>query len=185
MPRLASVDELKAVLRIPLSESSLDVQLGDLLDEVGDECERITGRTFTEGTFTDEPHPGGCDSIVLKNRPVSTSPAPVVSEVDAFGSTSVLDANEYLVDYAFGIIRLRPGRRFVSGPVGTVLVTYDAGYAASGTGNTAKIAVPPSLSRSAKDLAAARFLKDRGAMEQKDLDAAEERARRFWAGFGY
>lgn len=179
--RLCSVDELKSFLRIPAAETALDAELGTIVEEVSDLCNKFCGRLFTEDDYTDEQHPGGSDVAVLKNWPVDPDSTVTVKEFSGLTSTTVLASN-YDVNYSVGIIKLRSGR-FRSGP-GAVLVSYTAGYAENaGTGTAAKVDVPPSLSRSIRELAAATYRKQRGALELEELEKERTYAKRIWAGY--
>jgi hypothetical protein len=179
--RLCSVDELKSYLRIPAAETALNTELGIIVEEVSDQCAKFCGRTFTENDFADEKHPGGSDVAVLKNWPVDSASAFTVEETDGITPVTVLATN-YDVNYSAGIVKLRSGK-FRSGP-GAVLVSYTAGYAeTAGTGTAAKVDVPASLSRSIRELAAATYRKQQGALGLEELEKERTYAKRIWSGY--
>lgn len=180
--RLCSVDKVKELLRIPASETALDGVLAPIVEEVSADCEKKTGRAFTEATYTDEAYRGGSDSVVLKQYPVATSPVPVVKESDGV-SANVLAATNYVINYANGIIRLQTAtawrQKFLAGPA-AVLVTYKAGYASSGTGTAQRIAVPDDLAISVAELSAAKYRNRQAMLSNEDFQEAEARARSKW-----
>ncbi len=180
--RLCSVDSVKELLLVPAAETALDSVLASIVEEVSAACERATGRSFSEATYTDEQYRGGGESIVLKQYPVATSPAPVVKESSGIG-TATLAATDYVIDYAAGIIRLQTTatwrQRFLSGPA-AVLVTYKAGHASSGTGTAQRTTVPDDLAGSVAAFTAAKYRNRRGMISEEELAAIETRSLSLW-----
>lgn len=180
--RLCSVDELKSFLRIPAAETALNAELGRIIEEVSNQCAQFCGRTFTEDDFTDEKHSGGGRAVVLNNWPVDPDSAVTLKETDGQTQTT-LQALAYDVNYDAGIVKLRGAARFRSGP-GAVLASYTAGYPeTAGTGTAAKVDVPAALSRSIRELAAATYRKQQGALSLEDLEKERGYAQCIWAGY--
>lgn len=190
--RLTSVDELKTELRIPAAETAYDSLFGDLIEEVSRECEEHCDRVFTEADYENEQHRGGVDSIVVRNWPI-TDPDNVTVEVTGLLDSEIteeFDADDFIVQAETGIIRLKGGLRFPSGPRGTVLVSYSGGYPEIGTtlsaeDTTRKADVPASLSRSVRELCVAVWKKRQDAITAEDLEKARAAARRQWSAFGF
>ena len=115
-------------------EAGTDSTLIDsLIDAASEAIEHVCAREFAEQAHT-EYHDGGAKRIVLRHRPISTSPAPRVWNDTArkFETDDELDLfadgeGNFDIDYDAGIVR-HEGGEFLSG-WHTVKVTYTAGYA--------------------------------------------------------
>lgn len=179
--RLTSVDELKTLLRIPAAETGLDVRLAALIEEVGDECERWTSRTFTKQGYANEAYRGGGGVVVLRQRPIDSGATLQVKSVSGAGTT-IFDPADYATDYDRGIIRLLGGLTFSAESNGAQ-ITYTAGYVSQGTTTAQKIAVPGDLSRSVRKIAASIYYKEAGIFTEKMLSESRDAAKSIWSTY--
>lgn len=181
--RLCSLNELKSYLRIAVSETAYDSILGNIIEATSSDCETATGITFTKVAYTDEKHMGGGSSASVKNWPIDSSASVTVKNYDANAiQTTTLLSTNYDVDYEAGIIRLVANLAF-SPYAGAVLISYTGGYATSGSGDDLKVAVPDGLSFSVCEYAAARYKKQQGVIDDKELQAAKEAAEAIWGEY--
>ena len=136
--RLASLNQLKTALRIPLTETALDSVLGTLLEAVSNECETYCGRTFAVQTLTDEPYEGGGDALCVRSFPVdSTKPFNVKTtgfyttiESGFYNTVDLLDT-QFSVDYERGMLTLMAGLKFPT-EKNSIFLTYTGGYSVTG-----------------------------------------------------
>lgn len=182
-PRLTSVDALKTFLRIASAETALDSILATVIEAVSDDCERFCVRSFTKTAYSNEVHPGGSDSVVLNQYPVNTAEIFQLKNYDDQTlETTIAATSEYTLDAEKGIVKLLAGLSFSRG-ASAIQVTYNAGYATSGSGTSLKVAVPVGLEESIKRLAKARFLNQQGSVTEDELAVAEKAAREAWSSY--
>lgn len=180
--RLTSVDELKDFLRIPAAETGQDARLAVVIEDVSSECEAFTARTFTKQGYSNEPHFGGRSSVVLNNYPVDSAASFQVKSFDSWGSLTIVDPSDYIVDYNLGIVRLLGGLIFGTGANGAQ-VSYTAGYVSVGASTAQKLDVPGAVSRAARILCAAMYRHQAGIIDTKELCAVTEEAQKQWSSF--
>ncbi len=125
--------EAKAALNIDTSNTNFDTELAGWITAVSRQLDNYVGPVVTR-TITSESHDGGCASLFLKYRPVSS-----VTAVSEFSytteqaltgeSNASKTATNYLLDAAKGILRRRSGGADTRFPMGrgNVIVTYVAG----------------------------------------------------------
>lgn len=118
MADLASIEEAKQHLNIPVAKTASDEELTYFIGVASDLVEKAANRKWRDTTVVDETHKGGRDAIVLNHSPVAS-----VDSVVAGGST--LDPADYVLTASTGLIRLRSGA-FPPGE-GSVVVSYTAG----------------------------------------------------------
>lgn len=134
---LITLAEIKEWLK--LSGSGDDDFLQGAINDWSDTIEKRFGRIIKSANYTDERHPGGKRSVLLKNFPVSAVSSITVDDDE-------LDSGDYAVDMDSGIIKLKNGLNFDGGP-GGILISYTGGYDT----------VPGDLKRSVKQIVALEF----------------------------
>lgn len=188
--RLASLNDVKSILRISTAETSLDTILGGKLETVSQECESYCGRVFAKQTVTDELYDGGGDALCVKNFPVDLSQDFIVKTSgfyatieSGFYTTVTLIETQFTVNAAAGILSLEAGLRFPT-TKNSVSLSYTGGYAVTGDlaapGATTKVNVPASLSESVARLTAKRYLEQQASLTLKELTEEERYARTKW-----
>jgi len=181
--RLSSLTDLKSELRIPAAETAYDTILASKLEATGADCEAFCQRSFTYASYSSEKHHGGCSTVVIKNPPIDSGASFVLIDYESASALqTTISSLDYYVDCDSGVVTLLAGGRFSDGP-NAAQVTYVGGYASTGTGDTQKVVVPDDLAASVKELAAARFRKQQGAISAADLEAEEKRARAVWSHY--
>jgi len=118
------LDDVKIRLEIPATDTTYDVLLLDLINEVKAEADSYMGLAYTAAKDVTEYFDGGRQELWLSYANVSN----VVVEVD--GST--VSSDDYAVDSERGIIRSLSGAwigdELYRGGVRSIKVTYDGGY---------------------------------------------------------
>lgn len=191
--RLASLNQVKTFLRIPLAETGLDSVLGTLLEAVSNDCELYCGRTFAQQTVVDEAYDGGGEAFCVKNFPVDPD-ADFILKTTGFYTTiesgfyttvNLLDT-QFVVDYPSGIVSLQAGLKFPS-TKNSIFASYTGGYAVTGDlaapGATTKVNVPDTLSQAVCFLTASRFRFQQNSIDVDTLNKHEEYAHNKWAPF--
>lgn len=147
--------------------TDFDATIGVVIPIVQDEMERFCSNRFDSATYTDQPHDGtGTGVMYLRSWPVSTLTAVKIRKGD--GTTETLAATEYSMEtgvFSYGRLLRQPQGGAALGttadlipirvgespawPVGrgNILITYTAGYSASGG-----IAYPSGLKHAAYQL---------------------------------
>jgi hypothetical protein len=116
---VVSLAELRTALK--LSATTSDELLREILDEATDLAERRVGRALRRKTVV-ESHAGGGAGILLRQPPALS-----ITSVVENGTT--LDAADYFVRESSGVLYRGTPTSWYGWPVGTVVVTYVAGYA--------------------------------------------------------
>lgn len=102
---LSDLAEIKSMLYIAQDDPTEDVVLGLLIETASSWIQEILNRDFERKSRTEFPRPSGTMELILKERPVYTSPLPVVYEDDtetafygsnpgSFDSTTLLTYGE-------------------------------------------------------------------------------------------
>lgn len=125
---LCQVSDVTSIPGFPSSIS--DDFVKRKINQATEMIEGYCGRRFALTTYTDEKYDGTyTSSLVLKQRPIATSPAVTVKASD--GATSdasyqTIDSSYYFIDYDAGII---DGVSNFFGGYNRWGITYTAGYA--------------------------------------------------------
>jgi len=124
---LTTLADLKSYLG--LSDVTHDTLLTALIARASEAIERYCSREFAQVARTEYYDGRGVPRLVLRQRPVAASPAPVVYDDPAreFGADSAVRAGDIILHADEGIIELALGV-FSDGSL-NVKVTYTAGYA--------------------------------------------------------
>jgi uncharacterized phiE125 gp8 family phage protein len=132
---LPTLNELKAHLRIPISQTAQDALLSDKLTQAKARVQRFIGTPITavEKTFRDAAETaqvyGVITELMLSEGPIDADEEIVVTDAD--GET--VPATDYEVDGDEAVIRAAAGVTFSNGPyeiTATVGLSADADYAA-------------------------------------------------------
>lgn len=114
-----------------ISVSTYDTLLGLLIDGVSSYIENETGRTFASAAYT-EYFNGGADEFCIKNRPIASTPAVVISYNNGTNSVPnwvAVSVDDIAVDYTTGLITCTYGH--LPRGVQNVKIVYTGGYASS------------------------------------------------------
>jgi hypothetical protein len=119
---LLTLDELKAILNVPLTDTSADAQLQAYIDQYSDVvatmCNRVFAYETVEETWRGDPPPFDSPRLFLTRYPVAD--ADIVSVESPRGS--VLDPASYEIENASGKLRIEGAW------AEPVTVTYSGGY---------------------------------------------------------
>ena len=162
---LCTRDNVKSYLG--LTGTTYDDVIDLLIPAASEAIERFCGRRFGQSSYTEYHDGGGKDALVLAQRPVA-SVSGVWDDVNRnFSDDFLLDADEYVVDTARGLVVLRNGA--FSDGVRNVKVTYTAGDSS----------VPTDVAQACIMLVAALFHRGREAADGLDGRAIAEASQRF------
>lgn len=122
-----AVDEVKRAMGWPDSDTSHDVLLEEIVEDVTSRIDSIApGDTLNEMSYT-EHHDGGVDNIVLRRRPLVSVTSIHDDLSHEFDSGTLVAASDYIAGRSeLAIVRLKIGT-FIYGR-GNVQVIYVAGY---------------------------------------------------------
>jgi len=143
-----SPDTLK--LHLGVTGTTDDDLLDDLLAQASSLIEELCGRSFEGGSFTED-HPGGGRIAFLKNYPVTAVTEVKVDSTRQFGSTTVLNENEYYVHLETGLVESL-GRPFVSPRPGWAVKPYEFPGTVRVTYSAPTSSVPPAVQRATVEL---------------------------------
>lgn len=131
MADLCLIEDVLLHLRIdsinPSDGGDNEVELiGKLITAISDRIEKITGRTFSETSYTEYYDGTGTNEIVLNQFPIISLTSINYVNTDDTSSTSI-DTNSVHINYDKGILLYRGG--IFSAGKRNLLITYTAGYA--------------------------------------------------------
>lgn len=126
---LTTLADLKSYLG--LSEETHDTLLTALIARASEAIERYCSREFAQLARTEYYDGRGVSRLVLRQRPIAASPAPVVHDDPAreFGDASLIAADDIVLHADDGILELASG--VFSDASLNVKVAYTSGYAAA------------------------------------------------------
>jgi uncharacterized phiE125 gp8 family phage protein len=136
---LIELEEVQRWLKLEGDEGDDDDFIQEAINDWSDAVETRLGYCIKQAAYTDEVHDGGKPSILLVNTPVASVSSITIDDDE-------LDEDDYTVDLASGIIRLKSGSIFDGGP-GDILVSYTGGY----------VAVPGDLKRAMMQIVALEY----------------------------
>ncbi|HNX82476.1 MAG TPA: phage head-tail connector protein [Candidatus Omnitrophota bacterium] len=121
---LTTLANVKTALSIVNTDD--DAYLNSLIARVTDEAETYCRRKFADATYTEKYDGNGCQSMQLKQYPI-TSITSVHDDLDrAFLSDTLIDSDDYVFDAESGILTL--DWSIFSRGVQNIQVVYNAGY---------------------------------------------------------
>lgn len=145
------IDTLANVkVHLGVSGSADDTLLGELMDAADAYVEEYCGRSFVGGSFTED-HPGGADTLFLKNYPVASVTAVKVDPGRQFAAGTTLDPSAYVVHADRGVI-VSAGGPFVPSRPGWAVRYGDFPAAVRVTYTVATGAVPAAVCRAYAEL---------------------------------
>lgn len=125
---LTTADKVRTYLGLGSSVLP-DATLTPLIAVVSALIEQHCNRKFNQASVTEYHDGEGCPYILVNRPPIASTPAPVVYDDTGrdFESGSLVDSDDYAIDYDEGRIELDSGN-FADGNQ-NVKVTYTGGYA--------------------------------------------------------
>ena len=170
----ASLNAVKRMLLLPQSETTLDPVLTLWINAASDDLEKISGRTFTKTSYSNEAHRGGRAQVLVSNPPIDPDEILQVKSWDpAVGVYTIFDPSDYDVNYAAGIIELAGGLLFPPGMV-SAQVTYSGGYDVVGTGDDMYVDIGDKMASLIATLAVTEYRNQIGLIARADYEAIKE-----------
>lgn len=173
--RLASLNAVKTLLRIPTTETGLDGVLAPLLETMSSDCETYCGRVFASQSVVKEQYDGGGEALCLRNFPVDADATfelfttGFYTTIESGFYTSVqLQDTQFFVDYLRGILSLQAGLQFPT-ERNSIFVTYTGGYSVTGDlsypDGLTVVNVPLQLQRAVAGMTVAEWRFQQGTIE--------------------
>jgi hypothetical protein len=117
---IVGLDEVKAHLNIPLTDTTLDDELRSFIDSGSDLAESYVGQVLGRRTFTSELYDGGTEFIRIRNPKA-------ISITSVTENDLAVSASNYVLDYT--------GQRLYRIGSGTLYATNSYGYWTQGMNN--------------------------------------------------
>lgn len=110
-----------------ISATTFDAVIGTLLSRASDWIEAYCDRTFASTAYTEDYDGDGSDTLIVRNPPIVSVTSLHDDQARDFTSATLIDADDYYVDTAKGMVKLISGR-FSFGR-GNVRAAYTGGFA--------------------------------------------------------
>jgi len=117
---IVGLDEVKAHLNIPTTDTTLDEELRRFIDAATDLAETYVGQVLGRRTFTSELYDGGTEFIRIRNPKA-------ISITSVYENDTLVSASNYVLDYT--------GQRLYRIGSGTLYATNSYGYWVQGMNN--------------------------------------------------
>jgi len=117
---IVGLDEVKAHLNIPTTDTTLDEELRRFIDAATDLAETYVGQVLGRRTFTSELYDGGTEFIRIRNPKA-------ISVTSVYENDALVSASNYVLDYT--------GQRLYRIGSGTLYATNSYGYWVQGMNN--------------------------------------------------
>lgn len=118
---VATVRAVAGITEAQVSDANMETLIQQASGICADYCDRVFGLETVSETFRLGWRDGGCDPLILSRRPVAS-----IASVDVDGAA--IDASNYEIDYARGLVQRLSSDQPTSWGGNKITVVYTAGY---------------------------------------------------------